>query len=46
MADATIKQVTDFFGMKLAEFRDEWQQLSDDERQQIRQGIGDGSLTY
>lgn len=49
MADATIKQVSDFFkkdGQTLKEFSAEWRALPDADKAQIRAGIGDGSLTY
>lgn len=47
---ATIKQVADYFGRKpgqtLKDWGEEWKQLSDEEKTQLREGIGDGSLTY
>lgn len=57
MADATIKQVADFFKIgdgkvstdprnSLTAFSKEWKELSDDEKTQLKQGIGDGTLTY
>lgn len=47
MADATLKQVAEFFGYaQLSKFRDDWNNLSDTDRAQIKAGIGDGSLTY
>lgn len=54
---ATIKQVADYFKIgdgtvaadprnSLSAFGKEWRELPEDEKQQIRQGIGDGTLTY
>ncbi len=47
---ATIKDVKDFFGMKpgqsLKEFAEEWKAMDDASKEQIRQGLGDGTLTY
>jgi hypothetical protein len=50
MADASLKQVLEFFGKKegqsLSEFTAEWKALDPESQQHIRAGIGDGSLTY
>lgn len=48
MAEATLKQVREFFGMDLKTFREEWTQggLTDADKAAIRQGIGDGTLNY
>ena len=49
MALANLKQVSDFFkdeDYNLAKFRADWAELPDKDKEQIRQGIGDGSLTY
>lgn len=43
---ATLIDVRNFFGMKTAEFRDEWTKLSPESRKQISAGIGDGSFSY
>lgn len=49
---ASIKDVADFFrsgdGPKvtLKEFSDEWKALSDGDKAQLREGIGNGTLTY
>ena len=43
---ATLKDVRDFFGMDLKEFRTEWTQLDSESKTLIRQGLGDGTLTY
>lgn len=42
----TLKQVGDFFGMTSKEMMKEWKALSDTDKEQIKQGIGDGTLTY
>lgn len=52
MPEATLKQIREFFGMTTAQFRAEWVRKEEDggltalDREQIKQGIGDGSLTY
>ncbi|HJY07982.1 MAG TPA: hypothetical protein VJ323_16810 [Bryobacteraceae bacterium] len=49
MAQATLKEVADFFrkeGESLTKFGAEWKMLSDAEKTQLREGIGNGSLTY
>ena len=50
MAAATIKQVTDFFGrlpgQTLKDWTAEWSALDETEKAQIRDGIGNGTLTY
>lgn len=50
MAAATIKAVADFFGRKpgqtLKDWSEEWKQLSETDKEQIKNGIGDGTLTY
>lgn len=46
---ATIKQVADFFrleGEKLADFSAQWKALPDTDKEQIKRGLGDGSLDY
>jgi hypothetical protein len=49
MAAATIKQVYDFLkipGDTLKGFSDQWKALPDADKAQIKEGIGDGTLTY
>ena len=41
-----MKDVKEFFGMSTRQFADEWKQLNDEERLQLKTGIGNGSLTY
>lgn len=47
---ATIKAVADFFGRKpnqtLKEWSEEWKQLSETDKEQIKLGIGNGTLSY
>lgn len=49
-AQATLKQVADYFGrlpgQTLKAWTEEWKQLSDEDKEQIKDGIGDGTLTY
>ena len=48
MSEATLKDVREFFGMTVGQFRDEWtkQRLTDQDKQEIREGIGNGTMTY
>ena len=46
MPEAPLTAVIAYFGMSTSQFRNEWAQLSDTAKTQIRTGIGDGSLTY
>jgi hypothetical protein len=49
MPDATLKQVADFFrlpGETLKQFSDEWKELPEADRADLKKGIGDGTLTY
>lgn len=46
MADASIKEVMAFFGMTAQEFTKEWRKMSQQDKEELRRGIGDGSLTY
>jgi hypothetical protein len=50
MAAATIKAVADFFGRKpgqtLKDWSEEWKLLSETDKEQIKEGIGNGTLTY
>jgi hypothetical protein len=48
MAKASVKDVKDYFGMDLTTFKKEWMQggLSDQDKNDLMQGLGDGSLTY
>ncbi len=46
---ATLKAVTEFFrqpGESLKGFTEEWKALSDTDKEQLKQGIGDGTLNY
>ncbi len=45
---ATLKDVREFFGMTVGQFRDEWtkQGLTETDKAQIRQGLADGTMTY
>lgn len=46
MSDATMVDVMKFFGMKPAEFRSQWQELSPKDKEDLKKGIGNGTLTY
>ena len=38
--------VMKFFDMKPTAFKNEWQQLTDTDKEQLKSGIADGTLTY
>lgn len=49
MATATLKTVADYFkqsGETLKDFRDQWERLTDQDKADLKQGLGDGSLSY
>lgn len=46
MAEATLKDIREFFGMTMPEFRKEWTELTTEDKSQIRSGLTDGSLNY
>lgn len=46
---ATLKQISEYFrlpGQTLKEFTADWQKLSDEEKDQLKLGLGNGTLTY
>lgn len=49
MAAATLKQISDFFkipGYTLKEFKKDWESLTDQDKTDLKEGIGNGTLTY
>jgi len=46
MPEITIKDVMAYFGMTATEFAREWKACSQVDKQKIKEGIGNGSLTY
>lgn len=47
MPDATMVEVKDFFEYKkLSDFRADWNLLSDQDKSELKKGIGNGTLTY
>lgn len=43
---ASLKAVAEFFGGPLSQFSQEWRELDETSREQIKNGIGDGTYTY
>lgn len=46
---ASLKDVANYFrkeGETLTQFADDWKNLPDADREEIRKGIGDGTFTY
>ena len=41
-----MKEVLAFFGIKIGEFRTEWAQLTPKDKEELIQGVKDGTLTY
>lgn len=41
-----MSEVMRYFGMKVGEFRDEWAKLTEKDRDELKRGVTDGSLTY
>lgn len=50
MAAATIKAALDYFGRKsgqtLKDITEEWKKLTEQDKEQLKEGIGNGTLTY
>ena len=49
MAAATLKACADYLRKSnetLKEFTEQWKSLSDTDKEQIKQGIGDGTYSY
>ena len=41
-----LKELRDFFGMSAAEFVRDWKLLPQKDKDQLKKGIEDGTLTY
>lgn len=41
-----LKEIRDYFGMKAADMIREWKELSEKDKEEIRTGIENGTLTY
>jgi hypothetical protein len=46
MPDATLKETMAYFGISIGQFGKEWKELTDEDKAQIKAGIGDGTFTY
>lgn len=46
MAAATMKQIKDYFGLSSKEMADAWRMMTDKDKADLKNGLGDGSLTY
>ena len=44
--EATVKEIMAFFGMTPKDMIREWKPLSDKDKDELRKGISDGTLTY
>ena len=43
---ASMVDVMKYFDIKIGQFREEWSQLTDADKTQIKEGLENGSLTY
>lgn len=46
MPVSPLKMVREFFGMSLAEMKNEWVPLPNEDKEQILRGLEDGTLNY
>jgi hypothetical protein len=49
MASATLKDVMNYFkkdGETTKDFTEQWKQLSDKDKDDLKKGLGDGTLNY
>ncbi len=52
MSDASLAEIYDYFSdnkqndYKMGQFRDEWKKLTDQDKADLKKGIGDRTLTY
>lgn len=46
MAEGHIVQIMHFFDMKIGQFRKEWAELTEADKEQLRGAIENGTLTY
>lgn len=44
--NATLKEVMAYFSMSPSEFTPEWRKLTSQDKEDLRKGIGDSSLSY
>lgn len=43
---ATLKEVRDYFGINGKDMIAQWRNLTDDDKRQLREGLGNGTFTY
>jgi len=43
---ATIKDIKDYFGMTMPEMKNQYTPMSDKDKNDLKTGIGNGSLNY
>jgi hypothetical protein len=46
VAKATLVEVMRYFGIPIATFRKEWEDMTATDKEQLQVGIGNGTLTY
>lgn len=46
MPEASVKEVMTFFGMSANDFMKDWKKLSPADKAALKEGIGNGTLTY
>lgn len=43
---ASLAEVRDYFGLSAKQMMSDWRKLTEDDKRQLRAGLGDGTLTY
>jgi hypothetical protein len=43
---ATLKEVRDYFGISGKDMIAQWRHLTDEDKRQLREGLGNGTQTY
>lgn len=46
MAEATLKDIREYFGMDMPTFKREWLKLTTQDKADIKAGLSDGTLSY
>jgi hypothetical protein len=44
--DSPISRLRDYFQMRASDFMREWKELTDQDKEDLKKGIMDGSFTY
>lgn len=44
--DTILTRIRETLGMNMRDFAKEWRELSDKDKEELRRGVRDGSMTY